>query len=175
MSLIQRLKSAITNRASGIARALGRGMRFVFQPKAGIPVDEHVALTYSAVWACTRIICDSIAMLSWHVHRIEGSSRFVDRDHPLDFVIYRQPNDEVNSFIFRETLQAHALHWGNGYATEVARELVRIGFQDLGHKRLIAMTHPDNKGSIRVIEKSGFQFEREVELGKGPRLIFGQE
>ena len=64
--------------------------------------------------------------------------------------------------------------WGKGYATEVAHELVRIGFIELGYERLIAMTHPDNRGSVRVIEKSGFTFERLVELGKGPRLIFGQ-
>jgi RimJ/RimL family protein N-acetyltransferase len=34
--------------------------------------------------------------------------------------------------------------WGRGFATEVARELVRYGFDDLGLKRIIGVTHPDN-------------------------------
>lgn len=45
--------------------------------------------------------------------------------------------------------------WGRGFATEVARELVRYGFDDLGLKRIIGVTHPDNVASQRVLEKIG--------------------
>jgi RimJ/RimL family protein N-acetyltransferase len=45
--------------------------------------------------------------------------------------------------------------WGRGFATEVARELVRYGFDDLGLKRIIGVTHPDNLASQRVLQKIG--------------------
>src|SRR5512142_3405407 len=43
--------------------------------------------------------------------------------------------------------------WGQGYATEGARELVRYGFDDLGLHRIIGVTHPANVASQRVLEK----------------------
>ncbi|HEX6138206.1 MAG TPA: GNAT family N-acetyltransferase [Casimicrobiaceae bacterium] len=45
--------------------------------------------------------------------------------------------------------------WGNGYATEGARELVRYGFDDLGLYRIIGVTHPDNEASRNVLRKVG--------------------
>ena len=45
--------------------------------------------------------------------------------------------------------------WGRGFATEVARELVRYGFDDLGLKRIIGVTHSDNLASQRVLQKIG--------------------
>lgn len=49
--------------------------------------------------------------------------------------------------------------WGRGYGTEVARLLVRLGFDHLHLHRLIATCDPENIGSIRVLEKAGFQRE----------------
>jgi RimJ/RimL family protein N-acetyltransferase len=45
--------------------------------------------------------------------------------------------------------------WGQGFATEGARELVRYGFDDLGLERIIGVTHPDNLASQRVLMKAG--------------------
>lgn len=45
--------------------------------------------------------------------------------------------------------------WGQGFATEGARELVRYGFDDVGMYRIIGITHPDNVASQRVLIKSG--------------------
>src|SRR4029077_12564650 len=45
--------------------------------------------------------------------------------------------------------------WGQGYATEGARELVRYGFDELGLERIIGITHPDNAASQRVLMKCG--------------------
>ncbi len=52
--------------------------------------------------------------------------------------------------------------WGDGLATEGARELVRYGFDDLGLHRIIAVTHPDNAASQRVLRKIGL-----VDIGWG--------
>jgi len=45
--------------------------------------------------------------------------------------------------------------WGKGYATEVATELVRYGFEDVALARIIGVTHPDNSASQRVLVKAG--------------------
>ncbi|HVO88342.1 MAG TPA: GNAT family N-acetyltransferase [Casimicrobiaceae bacterium] len=45
--------------------------------------------------------------------------------------------------------------WGQGYATEGATDLVRYGFHDLGLRRIIGITHPDNLASQRVLQKAG--------------------
>lgn len=45
--------------------------------------------------------------------------------------------------------------WGQGYATEGARELVRYGFDSVGLHRIIGVTHPDNHASQRVLLKAG--------------------
>jgi len=54
--------------------------------------------------------------------------------------------------------------WGNGYATEAARAVRDHAFTDLGVTRLIAMIEPNNKRSIRVAEKLGMKYEKEVML-----------
>ncbi|SEE44442.1 Protein N-acetyltransferase, RimJ/RimL family [Arthrobacter alpinus] len=53
----------------------------------------------------------------------------------------------------------HRAHWGKGYATESVGELLRLGFNTLKLERIGAICHPDNMGSIRVLEKNGFTFE----------------
>lgn len=47
--------------------------------------------------------------------------------------------------------------WGQGLATEVARAIVRHGFEVLGAPRLCAIRHPDNAASLRVMEKLGMR------------------
>jgi ribosomal-protein-alanine N-acetyltransferase len=50
-------------------------------------------------------------------------------------------------------------HWGHGYATEVARGLIRFGFETLGMHRIWAIVEPENAASARVLEKAGMQRE----------------
>lgn len=52
--------------------------------------------------------------------------------------------------------------WGQGYATEAARAVRDFAFGTLGLTRLIAIIDPANVASIRVAEKIGMQYEKEV-------------
>jgi [ribosomal protein S5]-alanine N-acetyltransferase len=52
--------------------------------------------------------------------------------------------------------------WGCGFATEISRRLIIIGFSDLQLTTLVAFTPPANRASIRVMEKAGLQFERAI-------------
>lgn len=51
--------------------------------------------------------------------------------------------------------------WERGYATEAASACVRVGFDELGLERIVADVDPGNARSIRVLEKLGFELERE--------------
>jgi RimJ/RimL family protein N-acetyltransferase len=57
--------------------------------------------------------------------------------------------------------------WGKGYATESAGVLMEQGRREHGFQRIVGMAHPDNAGSIHVLEKLGLRFERLLELEAG--------
>ncbi len=50
-------------------------------------------------------------------------------------------------------------YWGKGYATEAAAAWVAHGFGELGLRRIVAVTDPENAASRRVLEKVGMSFE----------------
>lgn len=54
--------------------------------------------------------------------------------------------------------------WSKGFAIEAARAVMEHGRRDFGLKRIVAVTNPDNSGSIRVLEKLGLVFEGMVRL-----------
>ena len=53
-------------------------------------------------------------------------------------------------------------YWGRGLATEIARACVRIGFDQLGLRSLVAITTPPNLASQRVMTKAGLVYERDI-------------
>jgi ribosomal-protein-alanine N-acetyltransferase len=50
--------------------------------------------------------------------------------------------------------------WGKGLATEAASAWLRYAFDELGLAEVIAFSHPDNIGSVRVMQKCGLTFLR---------------
>ena len=57
--------------------------------------------------------------------------------------------------------------WGKGYATEISEAIVEYGFNKLGLKRIIAVAMPENKASIRVIQKLGMKFYKQAPYEPG--------
>lgn len=55
--------------------------------------------------------------------------------------------------------------WRKGYAIEAATAVMNYGLRALGLPRIVAVTNPENAGSIRVLEKIGLTFGRMVQLG----------
>lgn len=53
-------------------------------------------------------------------------------------------------------------YWGKGIATESATASIKLGFDLLHLNKIIAMVLPQNKGSIRVLEKLDFKFDKEI-------------
>ena len=84
---------------------------------SGKIVTERSAMQMTAVYACVRILSEAIAGLPLFVYkyRADGGKEKA-LDHPLFRLLHDEPNPEMTSFIFRETLMTHMLLWGNAYA-----------------------------------------------------------
>jgi HK97 family phage portal protein len=82
---------------------------------AGQTVTEASALALPTVYACIRILAESVAQLPLVLYRQVGRSRKPATDHPLYRLLHAQPNPEHTSFVFRELLMAHLAGYGNAY------------------------------------------------------------
>ncbi|MCX7780613.1 MAG: phage portal protein [Negativicutes bacterium] len=96
------------------------GSRYNFffgSTSSGKPVNEHTAMQMTAVYSCVRILSETLAGLPLHVYRYNdsgGKEKYLK--HPLYKLLHDEPNPEMTSFAFRETLMSHLLLWGNAYA-----------------------------------------------------------
>ena len=59
-------------------------------------------------------------------------------------------------------------YWGQGFATESARAIIRYGVETLGLTRIIGLVAPNNSSSVRVLEKLDMTFERRVTVEDHP-------
>ena len=96
----------------------GSAYRFLFGgSNSGKAVNERSAMQMTAVYACVRILSESIAGLPVHIYKYTDSgSKEKAIKHPLYRLIHDEPNPEMTSFVFRETLMTHLLLYGNAYA-----------------------------------------------------------
>ncbi len=109
---IFRGRDAPQNRTSGSTYSF-----FLGSSTAGKRVNERTAMQMTAVYSCVRILSEAVAGLLLQFYRYTadgGKEKAVG--HPLYFLLHDEPNPEMTSFVFRETLMAHLLLWGNAYA-----------------------------------------------------------
>ena len=114
MNLFKRTVPKVTDsvRDSGQTFTFGRA-------ESGEHVDERSAMQIATVYACVRLLAETVAGLPLHLYRYtDGTEKGKERarDHPLYKLLYRQPNPDMTSFSFRETLMTDLLLWGNAYA-----------------------------------------------------------
>ena len=95
----------------------GTDYRFLFGPTtSGKNVNEFTAMQTTAVYSCVRILSEAIASLPLNIYRYKAAGKERVYDHPLYHILHDEPNPEMTSFVFRETLMSHLLIWGNAYA-----------------------------------------------------------
>ena len=84
---------------------------------SGKTVTERTAMQMTAVYSCVRILAEAVAGLPLHLYKYTddgGKEKAIN--HPLYRLLHDEPNPEMSSFVFRETLMTHLLLWGNAYA-----------------------------------------------------------
>ncbi|MGE5553305.1 MAG: phage portal protein [Betaproteobacteria bacterium] len=120
---------------------------------AGVRVNEKTALHNSAVFACTRVLAETVAQIPLPVYRrLQPRGRERAMDHPLYELLHNQPNPEMNSFTFRETLTGHLALWGNAYAEiEYGRNGYPVALWPLRPDRVVVERDPETKRVVYYV------------------------
>ena len=112
LSGIFRSRDAPRNSTSGSAYRF-----FMGNSTSGKRVNERSAMQMTAVYSCVRILSEAVAGLPLHLYQYtDKSSKEKAVENPLYFLLHDEPNTEMTSFVFRETLMTHLLLWGNAYS-----------------------------------------------------------
>ena len=112
LSGLFRTRDAPKNRTSGSSYTF-----FMGGSASGKRVNERTSMQMTAVYSCVRILSEAVASLPLNVYRYtENGGKEKAINHRLYRLLHDEPNPEMSSFIFRETLMTHLLLWGNAYA-----------------------------------------------------------
>ncbi|MCR4704624.1 MAG: phage portal protein [Lachnospiraceae bacterium] len=132
---------------------------------AGKAVTERSAMQMTAVYACVRILSEAIAGLPLHLyHYLEDGGKEKALDHPLYMLLHDEPNPEMSSFVFRETLMTHLLLWGNAYA-----QIIRNGKGD------VVALYPlmPNRMTVDRDEKGQLYYSYQMSNTDAPTMLGG--
>ena len=133
---------------------------FLGNSSSGKVVTERSAMQMTAVYSCVRILAEAVAGLPLHFYKYgDNNSKEKATDNPLYYLLHDEPNPEMTSFIFRETLMTHLLLWGNAYA-----QIIRNG------KGEVVALYPlmPNKMTVQRDENGEiyYLYSKSVEEGK---------
>lgn len=110
--MFERIKNFfIKNQTAGSAWRFFMGLS-----SAGKVVNERTSMQITAVYACVRILAESVAQLPFNLYKYVEGGKEKAISHSLYRILHDEPNPEMSSFVFRETLMSHLLLWGNAYA-----------------------------------------------------------
>ncbi|MFT8944303.1 MAG: phage portal protein [Acetobacter pasteurianus] len=100
---------------------------------SGKMVSVDTAMQLDTVWACTRLISDTIGAMPLKLYQrsADGNSSTLARDHPLYRVLYNAPNSDMTGMEFWSAMVACLMLWGNAFA--------QVIWSDVGVKRVIAL------------------------------------
>ena len=132
---------------------------------AGVEVSPPTAIRSTAVMAAVRILAQAVASLPLPVfERLKPRGKQRAPEHALHRLLHDAPNEAMASFNFRETLTAHVLLWGNGYA-EIERT---------GAGRIVALW-PWAPNRVRVFRLPDLRVGYLVTPNEGPEQKFFQD
>jgi ribosomal-protein-alanine N-acetyltransferase len=63
-------------------------------------------------------------------------------------------------------------YWGQGYAAEAAAEILKYGFGTLSRKKILAYALPQNRASLKILEKLGFQYLNDIIHAELPHKLY---
>lgn len=141
---------------------------------SSVYVDPDTALKNPVVWACVRYLTQTVAMLPWEVQEETQAPRKSPNapirvqknkspNSKIGWLIGHEPNKEMSSFTFRETLLSWALLRGNGYA--------EIEWDSVGRPIALWPIHPERVQIKRWLETGELYYEVNNEAGANSILL----
>lgn len=124
---------------------------------AGVDVNHQSMMTISAVWACTRLISETISTLPLSIYERTSDGKRLAPQHPLNFIIHDQPNTDTTASVHWEATVAAMLLRGNGRAEKLMIAGRLVGLQFLDPNRLSCSRRADGKKEWRYTEVGGTQ------------------
>lgn len=119
---IKRSNSGLANPSQELIDALTGSPTY-----AGVSVTSDTALRMSAVFACVKVLSESVAYLPLILYKREGEKKKSRAtSHPLYTLLHDKPNSEMTSFTFRQTMMLHLCLRGNAYAEIETDRLGRV-------------------------------------------------
>ncbi len=141
-----RLRAAVLGMLGGVPRSALTDPEFWAQfglRSAGQEVNEQTMLSLSAVWACARLISETISTLPLGLYVRGVGGRLEASDHQLYGVIHDRPNADSTASVFWEAMVAAMMLRGNAFA-----EKLMLGGRLVGLKFLV----PDRLGIDRGVD-----------------------
>lgn len=124
---------------------------------SGVNVTERSMLTLSAVWACARLISETIATLPLSMHERVTAGRRSAPQHSLHFVISTQPNAECVASVFWESVVAAMLLRGRAHCEKLMVGGRLVGLEFLAPARLSISRRGDGSKEYRYTDENGRQ------------------
>ena len=110
---------------------------------SGVAVTPESAMTSSAVFACVRILSETLASLPLITYeRLREGGRKRATNFYLYTLLHDEPNKWMTSFEFRETVQGHLALWGNAYC--------QVDYDESGRIVSIFPLRPDRMKDIKI-------------------------
>lgn len=90
---------------------------------SGVQVNQHTALQMSAVYACIRLLSETLAQLPLNIRRRTADGSELATNHPMFSILHNTPNPWMTSFSWRNSVMSHCVGWGNGYSYIIRNQL----------------------------------------------------
>lgn len=120
------VRSTLANPANWLMELFGASNTVV-----GNRVNTASALSISTVYACVKVLAESIASLPIHLHQ-EKEGSFQISLRPENYIVGQEPSERYTSYAFRSAMMLHACLSGNAYA-----EIIRDGRGGLRELRIL--------------------------------------
>ena len=119
---------------------------YLGRSNSGKIVTERSSMQVTAVYACVRVLAEAVASLPLHLYRADDTTKVKATDNNLYFLLHDEPNPEMTSYTFRETMMTNLLLYGNAYA-QIVRNLRGdiVGIYPLQSKRMTVGRTDDTK------------------------------
>lgn len=124
---------------------------------SGICVNEYNMLSLSAVWACTRLIAETISTLPLSMYEKTGGTKRIATSHPLHFIIHDQPSADVSASVYWESVIASMLLRGAARSEKLMVGNNLVGLRFLAPGRLSITRNSAGSLEYRYTEDNGTQ------------------